>query len=106
MAGLQINLITEAYLLSAEAVLTAAERRYAEAITTFSEAVETFDQLGMRWDHARNLIDWGEAHLGRNEPGDLDRARLLLQESLKMFQEMGAPGYEAVVKEKLEDLTQ
>jgi tetratricopeptide (TPR) repeat protein len=101
-AGLQINQITEAYLLSAEAVLAAAEGDYAEAIMIFSRAIETFDQLGMRWDYARNLIDWAEAQLGRNEPGDLEEARRLLQESLTMFQEMGAPGYEAVVKEKLE----
>jgi tetratricopeptide (TPR) repeat protein len=100
-AGLQINLITEAYLLSAEADLAAAEGYYAEAIRTFAEAVETFDQLGMRWDHARNLIDWANAHRGRNQSGDLEHARERLQESLKMFEEMGAPGYVAVVEEKL-----
>ena len=44
------------------------------------------------------------ALVGRNEPGDLERARETYQQSLDMFTEMGAPGYIKVLEERLGDL--
>ncbi len=46
----------------------------------------------------------GDAFVGRNEPGDLERARETYQQSLDMFTEMGAPGYIQVLEERLKDL--
>ena len=42
--------------------------------------------------------------VGRNEPGDLERARETYQQSLDMFTDMGAAGYIKVLEERLEDL--
>jgi hypothetical protein len=44
------------------------------------------------------------ALVGRNEPGDLDRARETYQQSLDMFTEMGALGYIKVLEDRLGDL--
>ena len=46
----------------------------------------------------------GDTLAGRNEPGELDRARETYQQSLDMFAEMGAPGYIKVLEERLWDL--
>ena len=58
---------------------------------------------GHRWRWARRLIDLGDALIGRDKPGDLERARETYQQSLDMFSEMGAPGYVEVLEERLED---
>jgi len=60
--------------------------------------------FGAQWIYARALIDLGDSLSGRNEPGDLKRARETYQESLDMFTEMGAPGYIKVLEERLGDL--
>lgn len=39
---------------------------------------------------ARKLIDLGDAFIGRDGPGDLERAVGAYQQSLEMFTEMGA----------------
>jgi hypothetical protein len=44
------------------------------------------------------------ALVGRNEPGDLERAWETYQQSLDMFTEMGAPGYIQVLEERLKDM--
>jgi hypothetical protein len=58
----------------------------------------------MRWRWARTLLDWAEAHVGRGEPGDLERARTLLQEAHAAFEQMGIPRYAALAKERLDGL--
>jgi hypothetical protein len=59
----------------------------------------------MRWDHARILIDWADALRSRAEPADLATARLLLEESLGLFQMMDTPRYAEVAQERLERLS-
>ena len=44
------------------------------------------------------------ALVGRNEPGDLDRARETYQQSLEMFSEMGASGYIEVLEGRRGDI--
>jgi len=53
---------------------------------------------------ARSLIDLGDALLGRNEPGNHERARQTYRESLDMFTEMGAPGYIKVLEKRLGEM--
>ena len=50
------------------------------------------------------LADLGDALAKRNEPGDLERARVTYQQALDMFTEMGAPGYIQVLEERLLDI--
>ena len=42
--------------------------------------------------------------VGRNEPGDLEKARETHQKSLDMFTEMGAPGYIEVLEGRRGDI--
>ncbi|MFC2031256.1 tetratricopeptide repeat protein, partial [Chloroflexota bacterium] len=103
-AGQQPNPVAEAALLWAEATLAAAEERWPEALTAFDALVAIYARLGMRWDWARNLIDWAGAHRARGEPGDLERERELLRESQEMFTGMGILRYAALAEERLQAL--
>ena len=80
-----------------------ADGRWEEAVEACKTSIEAYKDCGHRWGWARRLIDLGDALVGRNEPGDLDRARETYQQSLDMFTEMGAPGYIKVLEERLED---
>jgi hypothetical protein len=68
------------------------------------KSIEIYQIRGYRWRWARKLIDLGDALVGRNEPGDLEKARETYQQSLDMFTEMGAPGYIKVLEERLGEL--
>jgi tetratricopeptide (TPR) repeat protein len=80
-----------------------AEGRWGEAITASESLFENYQRGGYRYRSTRQLINLGDALVGRNEPGDLDRARETYQQSLNMFTEMGAPGYVKVLEERLLD---
>ena len=81
-----------------------AKENWTEALIACEKSLEIYQNRGYRWRWARKLIDLGDAHIGRNEPGDLDRARETYQQSLDMFTEMGAPGYIQVLEERLKDI--
>jgi predicted ATPase len=93
------------YLLPWLAALVAgAEGRWAKALAGFEAVAEIQDRHGMRWDWARTLLDWAEAHAARGEPGDRERAVELLRESLSAFEEMGSPGYAELAGDRLQEL--
>ena len=81
--------------------LAYAEKHWDEAITNSESSLKIFKNCNHRWKWARTLIDLGDALVGRNEPGDQERARETYQQSLDMFTEMGAPGYIQVLEERL-----
>ena len=81
-----------------------AEKRWEEAVSLCENQIGGYQFVGLRWEWARRLIDLGDALIGRNEPGDLERAQETYQQSLDMFTEMGAPGYIKVLEERLADL--
>ncbi len=91
-------------LAQAEARLAVAERQWSTAFTAFETARAHAAQHGIRWQHAQTLHEWAEAHLARNEPGDVDRARELLHESLALFEEMNVPKYAALVGDRIQSL--
>ena len=80
------------------------EERWEDAIAVCETYIEICQWGGYRWKLARWLVDLADTFVGRNEPGDLDRARETYQQSLDMFTEMGAPGYIKVLEERLGDL--
>jgi hypothetical protein len=95
----------EKFMVSrAEFELASAEGRWGDAISASKSSLEIIHSFGSRWEYARRLIDLADAHLGRNEPGDLEKARETYQQSLDMFTEMGAPGYIKVLEERLGEL--
>jgi tetratricopeptide (TPR) repeat protein len=91
-------------LLNAEISLALTGENWDQALKAIRSSIDIYKNCGHRWGWARKLIDLGDALVGRNEPGDLERARETYQQSLDMFTEMGAPGYIKVLEERLGDL--
>ena len=88
----------------AEFELALAEERWGDAVIASESSLEIMRGDGARWQYARRLIDFADALISRNDPGDLERAHETYQQSLDMFTEMGAPGYIKVLEERLGDL--
>jgi tetratricopeptide (TPR) repeat protein len=104
LSQLQSNIYSLQFLQSKiDIEMALAEHRWEEVISACESSIESYSSGGFRWDTARYLIDLGDALIGRNEPGDLDRAREAFRQSLDMFTEMGAPGYVKVLEERLAD---
>jgi hypothetical protein len=103
-AAEQPSILGESHLSWAEAHLALAEGRWPEALVAFETAVDTLDRRNLRWDRARTLIEWAEAHLARGESGDRERAGELLREAEAEFEAMGVPFYADQVKTRLEAL--
>ena len=81
--------------------LASAEGRWPKAVVACEASIKIFQDSGHRWGYARRLIDLGDALVGRDEAGDLERARHAYQQALDLFTEMGAPGYVQVLEERL-----
>jgi class 3 adenylate cyclase/tetratricopeptide (TPR) repeat protein len=90
--------------LQVEFELAYAEKHWGEAVKACKSLLETYQPSGYRWRWARQLIDLGDALVGRNEPGDLEQARETYQQSLEMFTEMGASGYVEVLEARLGEI--
>jgi serine phosphatase RsbU (regulator of sigma subunit)/class 3 adenylate cyclase len=88
----------------AEARLAAAEARWPEALALFETVARFYARLGMRWQRARVLLEWAEAHSSRREPTDLEQARTLLQEASSLFAGMGISFYTNLAKDRLQAL--
>jgi class 3 adenylate cyclase/tetratricopeptide (TPR) repeat protein len=92
----------EVYKLRAETELARAEGRWDDAISTCKSLIEIYQESHHNWQHARQLIDLGDAYLGRNDPGDKELAEKAFQQSLDMFTEMPAPGYVKILEERIQ----
>ena len=88
----------------AQAELALVEECWQDAIDASHTAITVFKACDHKLWWARQLIDLGDAYLGRNEAGDLERARETYQQSLGMYTEMGSPGYIKVLEERLGEL--
>jgi serine phosphatase RsbU (regulator of sigma subunit) len=102
--GTQLAAPDEGWPSIAEARLAAAEARWPEALAFFETAAGTYARLGMRWQRARVLLEWAEAHSSRREPTDLEQARALLQEASSLFAGMGISFYSNLAKDRLQTL--
>ena len=49
-------------------------------------------------------LDWADALINRDEPGDLQRARQIFQESPEDYIDMGAPGFVNRIESRFEKL--
>jgi sigma-B regulation protein RsbU (phosphoserine phosphatase) len=91
-------------LNSAETELAIAEKRWSDALNFAEASAGKLALIGYRWQWARTLQDWAEIHTLRGEPADLPRAQALLREALAVFEEVGAPRYRDLVKDRLQAL--
>ncbi|MFN2252755.1 MAG: SpoIIE family protein phosphatase [Candidatus Promineifilaceae bacterium] len=103
-AGTHPFAFDEGWPFLAEARLAAAEARWPQALALFASVAEVFGRLGMRWQRARVLLAWAEAHISRREPTDVEQARTLLQEAFSLFSMMDASYYTNLVKDRLRTL--
>jgi hypothetical protein len=85
-------------------LLTAMLDRYGEAEAYFSDAVERQDRIGSRGTVVHARIDWAGMLRRRNGPGDLERARILLQEAKAGAQAVGIPAVEGRIDRMLDCL--
>ena len=102
--GIYENKSERSVRLLANFELARVESRWVDALAACEASIEFYQNGGHLWGYARVLIDLADALIGRNEPGDLERARETYQQSLDMFTEMGAPGYIKVLEERLRDI--
>ncbi len=93
-AIVEIRLVVEAQLASAEC-------RWEEAISKRLTRIDMCQADGDRFAWAWNLIPLADALMGRDLPGDLERAQQAYRQSHEMFSEMGAPGYIQVLEQRL-----
>jgi serine phosphatase RsbU (regulator of sigma subunit)/tetratricopeptide (TPR) repeat protein len=92
------------WLDTASAFLAAAEGRWDDALSRWENAVSAGAQLGQRWFWVRCLQEWAEAHIGRGEPADLDRAQALLRETRAAYAEMDSQPYVELVDARLQEV--
>ena len=91
----------ELNLARAQAELAVAELRWQDAFTNYETTVGILSRKGIRLDWARALQEWAEAHVARGEPADKERAKVLYNEALNLFEEMGTTYYANFVEEQM-----
>ena len=94
----------EGHLPWLAAEVAAALGNWPEAMRCFERACDVIARSGERWWWARVHLGWAQACVTRGQPGDRQRAAELLCEARDAFQDMGAPGYAAVARDRLREL--
>jgi tetratricopeptide (TPR) repeat protein/KaiC/GvpD/RAD55 family RecA-like ATPase len=79
----------------ARAKLFRAEKKWDESIELFEKGLQENEALGVRqWNvygFAKTILyEYARVYLERNQPGDREKARDLLNQALEIFQKMGA----------------
>lgn len=93
--------LEQASLSEAKARLAAMDQRWTDALALFHVTAALQARMGMRWYRAQTLREWADACLARKESGDRERAKELLGEALREFEEMKVIQYAEMVKVKL-----
>ena len=93
------------WLLWAQVDLLVAQKNWEEALQTFPDIIELTTEKGLRWHRSQTLVVWADAYLTRNQPGDVGKAREILEEAQSEFQDMGADGFVQMVEELLANLS-
>jgi tetratricopeptide (TPR) repeat protein len=84
-----------AYSDALKATLLRAQGKWKESIELFEKSIEEFDALNLRrwvvYFFAKMIpLEYARTYLERNEEGDKEKARDLLNQALEIFQKMGA----------------
>lgn len=74
---------------------------YKKAEKEFTVALESFDHQGLRWQAGRTYLEMGKLALQQKDGG---KAKELLRESLKLFEEVKTPRYAAQSRELLDEI--
>jgi tetratricopeptide (TPR) repeat protein len=74
-------------------MLAATFRRWREAATHFEHAIQTNARIGARPFLARSQHEYARMLIERNESGDKEKARTLLDEAIPIYRELGMPTF-------------
>jgi len=96
----------EAFLLWSEAQLASAEKKWEQAFAFYGTIDNLASQLGLPWYRARILAEWAGIQLQRGQSGDLPRAIELYDQSIAIFQQLGLPLYESIVRKSRPEVPQ
>ena len=80
---------------AARAMLLRAEKKWNESIELFEKSLQEYEALGARqwnvyWLAKNVLYQYGRVYLERDQPGDREKARDLLNQALEIFQKIEA----------------
>jgi len=73
------------------AMLDAVSGRWDDAITYFEKALSLARRLGYRLELAATLLAYAKMRLAKDAAGDAEAATAMLNESLRLYQDMGLP---------------
>jgi class 3 adenylate cyclase len=73
------------------AMLDAVSGRWDDATTYFEKALSLARRLGYRLELAATLLAYAKMRLARDAPGDAEAATAMLNEALRLYQDMGLP---------------
>jgi len=84
-----------AYAHSLGAMLLRAQKKWKESIELFEKTIQEFETLGARRWNIYNFAEWvlteyARVYLERDQEGDREKARNLLNQALELFQKVGA----------------
>jgi KaiC/GvpD/RAD55 family RecA-like ATPase len=84
-----------AYEDATRAMLLRAEKKWNESIELFEKSLQEYEASGARqwnvyWLAKWVLVEYARVYLERNQPGNRENARDLLNQALEIFQKMGA----------------
>jgi tetratricopeptide (TPR) repeat protein len=92
------------HLLFMRAQITSANEDFSSAINIYSQLLDLLNKHTLRWIQGLVYMGLSETLINRGEPDDLLEARSNLSLASNLFNEMKAPGYEAMVKNRLKKL--
>ncbi len=83
-----------------EVEIATAEQNWDAALEAIEKLTTMQVRSGLKTHSARSLLCWADVHIRRGKPADLERARVLLRESLTAFDQIGM-GYYPTIAQKL-----
>jgi len=84
-----------------EVEIATAEQNWAAALKAIEKLTTLQVQSGLRTNSARSLLCWADLHIRSGRPADIERARVLLRESMTAFDEIGLGYYPDVAQKML-----
>ncbi len=85
-----------------EMEIALAEKDWNKALEWVEKVATQQLKAGFRAHYARMLVNWGDFHIQRGEPADIERAQVLLREALTMCAETGMGRYPELIQQRLQ----
>jgi tetratricopeptide (TPR) repeat protein len=93
--------VDQMFVLWAQTDLNVAKEDWSKAWVNYDALIKLTTEHNLRWYQNWVMVEWADAHLKQSDPGDIEKARQMLKETRKEFEDMGAEGYVSIVEERL-----